>query len=170
MPFHLPMPTTLTHTDPARTTDDGRSPLDLQRAALRDLVALATESATTESQIERTFQTSAEQARKDHEKATWTLRQRYESAKDQVRNKHGEALSALEAQARATVVWYGFQPAPTPEDAPPVPATGAAEQEFETRRAGAARNLEALRRLFVPRLFVGPRAWLLGGFITLCAA
>src|SRR5581483_11582853 len=51
-----------------------------------------------------------------------------------------------------------------------VAATEAAEQEFETRRAEAARHLEALRRLFVPKIFVGPRAWLLGGFVTLCAA
>ena len=31
-------------------------------------------------------------------------------------------------------------------------------------------DLEALKRLFVPKIFVGPRAWLLGGFVTLCAA
>src|SRR2546423_6453431 len=89
------MPTTLNQPEPATTTDDGRSPLDLQRSALRDLVALATESATTESLIEHTFQTSAQQAREDHEKATWTLRQRYESAKDQVRNKHREAMAQV---------------------------------------------------------------------------
>jgi hypothetical protein len=238
------MPTTLNHT-PAAETGDTPSPLDLQRSALRDLVALATESATTESQIERTLHTSVEQEAKDFDKATWTLRQRYESAKEQVRTKHREALAqvtarhqsavttaeaetvprvqridadhetlehalseklnqaiwlaesvfdvsqnqareeykktrerittheealgALEAQARATVVRYGFEPVPTPTTAETVPATEAAEQEFETRRAAAARHLESLRRLFAPKLFVGPRAWLLGGFLTLAA-
>ena len=239
------MPTTLTHTPAAENSTDSPSPLDLQRNALRDLVALATESAATESQIERTLQTSLEQEAKDYDKATWTLRQRYESAREQVRAKsreglaqvneryqsvateaeavtvprvqridadheslehalseklnqaiwlaesifdvsqnqareeykktrerittHEEALGALEAQARVTVVTYGFVPVPTPTDAPVVPASEAAEQEFETRRAEAARHLESLRRLFVPKLFVGPRPWLLGGFLTLLA-
>ena len=239
------MSTTLNHTPAAESANDATSPLDLQRGALRDLVALATESATTESQIERTLQTSLGQEAKDFDKSTWTLRQRYESAKEQVRSKHREALAqvnaryesvateaeahtvprvqridadhesldhalseklnqaiwlaesvfdvsqnqareeykktrerittheealgALEAQARATVVRYGFDPVPTPQDAAAVPATEAAEQEFESHRAEAARHLEALRRLFVPKLFVGPRAWLLGGFLTLAA-
>src|SRR4051812_13770195 len=240
------MPTTLTQPDAAPDSPATASPLDLQRSALRDLVALATESATTESEIERTFQTSAAQEAKDFDKATWTLRQRYESAKEQVRRKsaealakvneaykagataaeadtvprvqkidrdhesleqalseklnqaiwlaesvfdvsqnqaregykkareriatHEEALAALEAQARATVVWYGFVPAETPTDSAVVEASEAAEQEFETRRADAARRLEVLKRLFIPKIFVGPRAWLLGGFLTLAAA
>lgn len=241
------MPTTTANpVEPTSAGDAGLSPLDLQRSALRDLVALATESATTESQIEQTFQASTEQERKEYDKGAWMLRQRYETAKDQVRGKHREALAqvnaayqsgattaeaetvprvqkldrdhesldqalseklnqaiwlaesvfdvsqnqareeykktrerittheealaALEAQARATVLWYGFDPVATPTEAPAVAPTEGAEQEFDSRRAEAARQLEALRRLFVPKIFVGPRAWLLGGFLTLCAA
>jgi energy-coupling factor transporter ATP-binding protein EcfA2 len=239
------MPTTLNHTEPTAESAPS-SPLDMQRAALRDLVALATESATTESEIERTFEAATEQWRKEFDKSTWTLRQRYESAKDGVRTKHAaavgeidrkhrselstaeadtvprvarvdrdheslehalteklnqatwlaesvfdvsqnqareeykkvkervqshnEALAALEAQAAATVRLYGFIPAPAPTDAAAVPATEGAEAEFDARRAEAARQIEGLRRLFVPKLFIGPRAFLLGGFLTLAAA
>ena len=247
--------TTLPHTEPGTgpSGEAAPSPLDLQRNALRDLVALATESAATESRIEREFQAATEQGRKDLERMVWTLRQRYEGAKDQVRNQHSEALSrieeaynagastaeaetvprvakadrdhesiehalteklnhavwlaesvfdvsqnqareeyrnakervsghgdalaALEVQERATVERYQFQPAPLVpdpgapgDDVPPVEANERAEAEFEARRAAAARELEALRRLFVPKLFVGPRAWLLGGFLVLAAA
>jgi len=91
------MPTTLTQPDAAPAPAAGDSPLDLQRSALRDLVALATESATTESRIERDFHAATEQAAKELDKAVWTLRQRYESAKDQVRNKHRDAVAQVTA-------------------------------------------------------------------------
>ena len=231
---------------PADAANGTTSPLDLQRGALRDLVALATESATTESEIERAYQAATEQGAKELEKTTWALRQRYDSAKENARAKHKatvaeidqrhksevaaaeaetvprvtkadhdhevletalteklnqatwlaesvfdvsqnqareeykkvkervgtheEALAALDAQARSLVTLYQFTPGATPTDAAAVPPTDAAEAEFETRRAAAAREVEALRRLFVPRLFIGPRAWLLGGFVTLAAA
>jgi hypothetical protein len=237
---------------PDRETADpatnGHTPLDLQRSALRDLVALATESATTESEIERAYHAGVEQGQKDYEKATWTIRQRYEGTKETVRVKHrdalgvidakfhqdsaaveadtvprvakidrdheslehnvtqklnhatwlaesvfdvaqnqareeykkakeriathDEALVALEAQAFATVQQYALAPTPepAPQTVPTVDDIEKGEAEFESRRAEAARQLEALRRLFVPKLFVGPRAFLLGALFVAAVA
>src|SRR5688500_11150924 len=225
---------------------NGDTPLDLQRSALRDLVALSTESATTESEIERAYQTATEQGQKDFEKTTWTIRQRYDGMREAVKNKHrealasvdakfqrdtqvveaetvprvakldrdheslehnvtknlnhalwlaesvcdvagnqareeykkarertqthDEALAALDAQAFATLQRYSLPPTPAPADAPAVEKPEQSEAEFETRRAVADRQLEALRRLKVPQLFVGPRAYFLGALITVGAA
>ena len=79
---------------------NGHTPLDLQRSALRDLVALATESATTESEIERAYHAGVEQGQKDYERATWTIRQRFEGTKEAVRVKHRDALEVIDARFR----------------------------------------------------------------------
>src|SRR5882724_4479255 len=65
---------------------------DVQRAALRDLVSLATECATTESEIEHTFHAAVEHANKDLETTLWSLQQRLLSAEDSVRYKYDERL------------------------------------------------------------------------------
>ena len=87
---------------PATTgSANGHTPLDLQRSALRDLVALSVESATTESQIERAFHAAAEQGQKDYEKQVWTIRQRYEGMRESVKAKHREALVAIDERFHA---------------------------------------------------------------------
>ena len=48
---------------------------DVQRDALRDLVALASDSAATEAQIEHEFRTSTEYAIKEFEKSRYYLSQ-----------------------------------------------------------------------------------------------
>lgn len=240
------MPDTLTPTDARDGANERESLLERQRGALRDLVGLATDSATTESEIEGAFCAATERGRKEVDRATWLLQQRYESAKEQARNQHRdtiaqigatyaagaqtaeaetvpkvarvdrdheslehalteklnqatwlaesvhdvsvnqardehrkvkervagqeEALALLEAQERATLSRYGCAPRALPADVTPVAATEAAEAEFETCRAAAARELEALRRLFVPKLFVGARPWLLAGLLVLSGA
>jgi hypothetical protein len=246
MPEHVALETADRPASQAPAAADGQTPLDRQRSALRDLVALSTESATTESEIERSFQGATEQGQKDYEKTTWTLRQRYDNAREAVRRRHAEvlaaidakfnagsttieaetvprvakidrdheslennvtqklnhatwlaesvfdvgqnqareeykkarerttahdeALAALDAQGVATVRRYALEQGANPADAPPVEKPEQSEAEFETRRAEAARQLEALRRLAVPKLFVGPRAFLLGAFITVAGA
>src|SRR5687767_10570089 len=72
--------------------------LDLQRRALRDLVALSTECATTESQIDQDFAAALEQGRKDYEKTVWTLRHRYDSTRDSVNAKHRDLLAQVQAR------------------------------------------------------------------------
>ncbi|HEX4123260.1 MAG TPA: FtsK/SpoIIIE domain-containing protein [Tepidisphaeraceae bacterium] len=70
---------------------------DQQRDALRDLVALATECATTEAQIDRKLQSTVEDATKELEKAKWAIEQRFNSSQDaakteyQTRTKHAKA-------------------------------------------------------------------------------
>ena len=76
----MPEPAALDTADASATAvpapGNGQTPLDLQRSALRDLVALSTESATTESEIEREYHAATEQGQRDFEKTTWTIRQR----------------------------------------------------------------------------------------------
>ncbi|HZN66835.1 MAG TPA: FtsK/SpoIIIE domain-containing protein [Tepidisphaeraceae bacterium] len=243
-PMTAPPGTTTDAASPRERSEE--TPLELQRRALRDLVALSTECATTESQIERDHADAIEQGRKDYEKTVWTIRQRYDSTRDSVNAKsrelleqieskyqavattveaetvprvqkidrdheslehnlsqklnhaiwlaesvfdvaqnqareeykktreklttYEEASEALDGQALATVQRYAFQPAQSPVEAPPVTPDEKAETEYEVRRAEAARHLEAMRRLFVPKLFVGGRAWLIGSFFVLAAA
>ena len=106
----MPEPAALDTADasatPVPAPGNGQTPLDLQRSALRDLVALSTESATTESKIEREYHAATEQGQKDFEKTTWTIRQRYESARESARRKHAEVLAAVDAKfgAGATTI------------------------------------------------------------------
>src|SRR3954471_22232572 len=101
----MPEPAALDTADasasPVPAPGNGPTPLDLHRSALRDPVALSTESATTESEIEREYQGATEQGQKDFEKTTWTIRQRYESARESARRKHGEVLGAIDAKFKA---------------------------------------------------------------------
>jgi DNA segregation ATPase FtsK/SpoIIIE-like protein len=71
---------------------------DVQRTALRDLVALATESAATETEIEQRFQLASEEAEKELQTTRWAAEQRAKSAKDAARQKHQERLAQLEAK------------------------------------------------------------------------
>ena len=79
------------------------SPRDGQRAALHDLVALATECAATEAQIEQQWRSSTEQAGKEFEKAKFQVAQRYAALKEEASQKHHQRLSEIHEQFMAEV-------------------------------------------------------------------
>jgi S-DNA-T family DNA segregation ATPase FtsK/SpoIIIE len=74
---------------------------DQQRDALRDLVALATECATTEAQIDRKLQSTLEDATKELEKSKWAIEQRFNSAQDvakaELQTRANQAKAAYKA-------------------------------------------------------------------------
>ena len=78
---------------PARATQR-----DVQRAALRDLVSLATECATTENEIDQRFQKSVEDVNKDLDTSLWSAQQRLKKAEETVRQKAEDRLAAIEAK------------------------------------------------------------------------
>ncbi len=71
---------------------------DLQRAALRDLVALATECATTEDEIERRYKAATESANQEGQRGKFSIQQRWTAAEEQLRQKHQDRLQKADAQ------------------------------------------------------------------------
>src|SRR6476646_10066489 len=132
----MPEPAALATADRSATVTpgpaDGQTPLDLQRSALRDLVALSTESATTESEIEREYHGGTDQGQKDYEKTTWTIRQRYESARETVKRKHAEALAAIDAK---------FQAGSTTIEAETVPRVAKLDRDHESLENNVTQKL-----------------------------
>jgi DNA segregation ATPase FtsK/SpoIIIE, S-DNA-T family len=86
---------------PPPVAADARTPRDVQRSALRDLVALATECATTETEVELRFQKSTEQLNKELDTAVWSIQQRHLANADKVRQKHEERRTAIDAKFNA---------------------------------------------------------------------
>src|SRR5579884_2911538 len=74
---------------------------DVQRSALHDLVALATESAATEAEIEGLFKASTEGASKEAEKSRWTINARYRGYEDSLRQKHEERVANAKSKYEA---------------------------------------------------------------------
>ena len=74
---------------------------DVQRDALRDLVALATEVAATESRIEQQYRASTETATKDLEKTRWAATNRFAGLVDAVKQKYQERFAQIEADLQA---------------------------------------------------------------------
>ena len=71
---------------------------DVQRGALRDLVSLAMECATTESEIDQRYQKSIETTDKDLETGLWSAQQRLKAGEEQVRQKAVDRLAAIDAK------------------------------------------------------------------------
>ena len=71
---------------------------DLQRAALRDLVALASECARTETEIEKRHKTELEEAAVKLDKSLFVTEQRGEHLKEQVRQKYAEHIQKIDKQ------------------------------------------------------------------------
>jgi hypothetical protein len=71
---------------------------DIQRGALRDLVALASECATTESDIEREFRTASEQAKSGVKDTAFALDQRHAANLEAARQKHRDRLNDMARQ------------------------------------------------------------------------
>src|SRR5665213_858561 len=78
---------------------------DVQRDALRDLVALASDSAATEARIEHEFRTSTEQAGKDFEKSRYYLGQQItaeQAGAEQLHKQHAfELMERFEVRTTA---------------------------------------------------------------------
>src|SRR5947207_11206529 len=70
---------------------------DEQRAALHDLVTLATECASREAEIERQYHAAQEDAAKKNQWETSELARRFESAKAQLAKARDEKLSTIES-------------------------------------------------------------------------
>src|SRR5688500_12757255 len=72
------------------------SPRDVQRSALHDLVKLATDSAATESQIERQLHAELDAAGKEFERQSKSLDDRFKKLQQEIRQQHQEKLTAAE--------------------------------------------------------------------------
>jgi DNA segregation ATPase FtsK/SpoIIIE-like protein len=79
------------------------SPRDVQREALHDLVALATDCAATEAQIEQQFRTSTEQAGREFEKAQYQFEQQTAALKEEAVQTHNAQMSQLHEQFMSQV-------------------------------------------------------------------
>ena len=80
------------------------SPRDVQREALRDLVALASDCAAAEARIEQEYRSSTEQADKELEKAQWQTGEQYAGLLESARQEHERRLAEIEAQYESRLV------------------------------------------------------------------
>ncbi|MFI5378952.1 MAG: FtsK/SpoIIIE domain-containing protein [Tepidisphaerales bacterium] len=71
---------------------------DLQRMALRDLVSLATECATMETQLERKLQMALEQAKKEFQTRNWDIDDRVKTLKEKIEVEYQQKLTQVDAQ------------------------------------------------------------------------
>src|SRR5438067_6284402 len=87
---------------PPQTLDtrERRSDRDLQRAALRDLVTLATECLTTEAQTEQKHRTEIKTADEKLDKTLFVTEQRAEHLKEQIRQKYAEHIVKIDAKSK----------------------------------------------------------------------
>jgi S-DNA-T family DNA segregation ATPase FtsK/SpoIIIE len=81
---------------PSRTLAPSRR--DVQRDALRDLVALAQESAATEARIEQQYSSATESAAKELEKARWAITNRFAGVVETAKQKYQERRTELQTQ------------------------------------------------------------------------
>jgi len=77
---------------------EGTTHRDRQRRALGDLVALARQCATTESQIEQRFGTIVEENDRELEKTTWAIEQRHQMAVEALERERQERLARAATQ------------------------------------------------------------------------
>src|SRR3954471_1413727 len=89
------MPDQIEQTPDTLAAPDRASARDLQRAALRDLVALASECTRTEAQIEQKHRTELEAAEETRDKTLFVTEQRAEHLKDQIRQKYQEQVEQI---------------------------------------------------------------------------
>src|SRR5689334_3450420 len=82
--------------DPALTSH--ASARDVQRAALRELVSLLTESATTESEIETRHRAAQEELNKATERVRQDIEHRQASSREEADRKHEEWVAQVDAK------------------------------------------------------------------------
>ncbi len=99
MPTTDPLATTVPviASAPARAAEP-IAPREAQRAALRDLTALATDCAATEAQIEKRRTADLENAQKAQQRAMWQAEERYRQHQEQIQSKHDQRAGEIEAQ------------------------------------------------------------------------
>ncbi len=82
--------------DVAAAAESGpKTDRDIQRGALRDLVALAADSATSESEIERDYRSSQEQSKKTFGDRNFAIEQTHAKQSDDVKQKHQGRLAEI---------------------------------------------------------------------------
>src|SRR5437016_12568518 len=85
---------------------------DIQRAALGDLVALATECAATEAAIEQRHQSAVAAARRTQERAEQEIAERHELQRAEVGVHYEEQVKAAEGKLRTE--WSALEEAAEP--------------------------------------------------------
>src|SRR4051794_38335918 len=68
---------------------------------MRDLVALATEAASTEVRVERDHQAALKLARETFDKGQWSLTQRYDALRQKTREKYEQKVAAAGERYRS---------------------------------------------------------------------
>src|SRR4051812_11644882 len=94
----LHMPDQIEQPPQTLETRERHSDRDLQRAALRDLVALATECLTAEAQIEQKHRAETSVAEEKLDKTLFVTEQRGEHLKEQIRQKYAEHVAKIKAK------------------------------------------------------------------------
>src|SRR5438477_1432992 len=94
------MPDQIEQSPQTLARSERRTDRDLQRAALRDLVALASECARTEAQIEQRHKTEVEESDVKLDKTLFVTEQRGEHLKEQVKQKHHDHIEQIEKKFR----------------------------------------------------------------------
>ncbi|MGC8559082.1 MAG: FtsK/SpoIIIE domain-containing protein [Phycisphaerae bacterium] len=79
---------------------DGVGPLERQRSALRDLVALASECARREAEINEEFTTQRDTARERYNASMKEIEARFKARTDELENKIHEEMDGIEQQYR----------------------------------------------------------------------
>jgi hypothetical protein len=74
---------------------------DLQRTALRDLVAICTECAATEIQIEKRYSVALEEGTKEYDRGVWTVEERLKTARENTDKEHQTRLGQIQGQYQA---------------------------------------------------------------------
>src|SRR5688500_17216664 len=77
---------------------DRPSPRDVQRAALHDLVTLATKSAATESQVERQLHADTDAVVKEFERHAKSMEDKFKHVQKEIRQRHQEKVATAAAQ------------------------------------------------------------------------
>jgi DNA segregation ATPase FtsK/SpoIIIE, S-DNA-T family len=76
---------------------------DIQRMALRDLVALATECANTETELERRLQTALDQSQKELQTRSWDIDDRLRTLKEKIGVEYKQRLAESEAEDHSQI-------------------------------------------------------------------
>src|SRR5258707_7545265 len=85
-------------TPPQKSAPPSQADRDIQRAALRDLIALSTECATTESEVERENRTSLEQEKKAVSDRGFQIEQQHKQQTAETKQKHEDQRAAITLQ------------------------------------------------------------------------
>jgi hypothetical protein len=101
-PMPAPVEPVNGHTDVAADAPAGpRTGRDIQRGALRDLIGLAADCATIESDIEREYRTGKENSIKSFGERNFEIDQRYQQDQEQTKAKHQSRLADLANQYKS---------------------------------------------------------------------